>query len=93
MRDDEESDWPHRLLDRLARAPLVPERQQPGLLTAREERALMLASYGMREPECAALMDVTEEAVKTYWRQARRKLRAKNTCHAVALALRAGLIV
>jgi DNA-binding CsgD family transcriptional regulator len=86
MRADHAHPWPDRLIASIRRAEVRP-------LSEREVRALMLASYGMEIAECAELMGVSRCAVHSYWRQARRKLRAKNTTHAVALAIRAGLIV
>ncbi len=53
---------------------------------------LRCASYGMRRLETAALMGITAETVKGYNLLGRRKLRAKNTTHAVALAIRQGLL-
>ena len=58
----------------------------------RELEALRYTSHGLRWKECAAAMGCSEETVKTHLHEARRKLAAKNTCHAVAIALRLGLI-
>lgn len=86
MRDDTESDWPERLLADIAAAPTVT-------LTPMELRCLLCASHGMEGAETAALTGRTLATVREQLKQARRKLAAKNTAHAVALALRAGLIV
>ena len=65
---------------------------KPLAASRRELDALRYSSHGLRERECADAMGVSEETVKTHLDFARRKLRAKNTAHAVAIALRLGLI-
>jgi DNA-binding CsgD family transcriptional regulator len=86
MRADRESAWPDKLLDALARLPSVE-------LTAMELRCLLYASHGLEADETATVRGVALETVRGQLKQARRKLAAKNTAHAVAIALRAGLIV
>jgi DNA-binding CsgD family transcriptional regulator len=99
MRADEESDWPSRVLAAIAAAPLVDEAEilsgahwGTSELTPRELGALRLAAHGMGMKESAALLDSTVAAVFSLLRQVRRKLRAKNTTHAVALAIWDGLL-
>lgn len=87
-----------RLLDRISRAPLVPEYEidilmrSVGTITPAERRALVCLSHGMSYKMVADTLGVELETVKTQLRVARYKLRAKNTTHAVAQALRLGLI-
>jgi len=60
--------------------------------TAQQLKTLHYTSHGLRERECAEAMGITVDGVKTNLTRARRNLRAKNTAHAVAIALRLGLI-
>jgi DNA-binding CsgD family transcriptional regulator len=97
MRVDTESDWPERLASAIRAAPVVPEHQidkwakpwfRPGApLSAGELMALRCAAHGMGHKETAALLGTTPGAVTMRWRVAQAKLRAKNTTHAVALAI------
>ncbi len=97
MRADTESDWPERLRDAIKAAPVVPEHQidkwvkpwfRPGApLSAGELMALRCAAHGMGAKETAVLLDTTPRAIWLRWRVAQAKLRAKNTTHAVALAI------
>jgi LuxR family quorum sensing-dependent transcriptional regulator len=61
-------------------------------LSPQEKRCIECASYGLDAYESADLLGVGYESVKTHLKHTRRKLRAKNTMHAVAEALRQGLI-
>lgn len=61
-------------------------------LSQGERYALMAASHGMRRPESAEILGVCEETIASRLERARRILRAKNTTHAVAIAMRLGLI-
>lgn len=61
-------------------------------LTRAETRALIATATGLRAPEAAKVLGVTEDSFDAALLSARRKLRAKNTTHAVANALRQGLI-
>lgn len=61
-------------------------------LSHSEKRALVCASHGLTAQMTAELLFLSEETIKTQLLTARGKLRAKNTLHAVALAIRAGLI-
>jgi DNA-binding CsgD family transcriptional regulator len=60
--------------------------------SARELEALRYTSHGLDRAQCADAMNVSPETVKTHLEIARLKLRAKTTPHAVAIALRLGLI-
>jgi DNA-binding CsgD family transcriptional regulator len=61
-------------------------------ITKREIEALEWAGEGKKPMEIASLMRISLEAVKAHLDSARYKLRALNRPHAVAKALRAGLI-
>jgi len=61
-------------------------------VTPAELRVLELAAEGLREKQIAAVLHYSTETVKSYGKQARRKLGARNTAHAVAIAYRAGLL-
>lgn len=102
MRADRDSDWPHRLLKAIQRFPLIDEPHSEDFrlwqahisteLTNRELDFLAAASHGLTAPMTADLYDVTPDTVQQTLRSARFKLRAKNTAHAAAKAIRAGLI-
>lgn len=61
-------------------------------LTAAEVDVLRCAADGHTVPETALLLVKGETTVKNQLLRARLKLGAKNTPHAVAIALRKGLI-
>lgn len=103
MRDDAESDWPDRILhtigwvsavdeDDLGRFGSAAGRATGGVLTDAELVALKSASRGMTSAETGVLVGVSTNAVRLRWRQAQRKLRAKNTTQACCEAIRQGLI-
>ncbi len=51
-----------------------------------------MVAHGAKPIEVAALMHISQETVKAHLDSARDKLHALNRVHAVAKALRAGLI-
>jgi DNA-binding CsgD family transcriptional regulator len=61
-------------------------------LSPGEARALQLLSDGLRPPTIARVLGLSSWTVRTQLKFGRRKLAARNPAHAVALALRAGLI-
>lgn len=61
-------------------------------LTARERQTLLLAANGHTNRSIARQLGIAEETVKTAMARLRRKLRAADRAHAVAVALRLGLI-
>ena len=61
-------------------------------LTAPEAQVIEALSYGLRRSEIADVLGISLETVKERRRRAMRVLRAKTTPHAVALALRQGMI-
>jgi DNA-binding CsgD family transcriptional regulator len=91
-----------RLLDALQAHPDVAEREIDSYLPAfddameglthQERRGLYFASQGFQLKHVAVLDGVTEDAVKARLTRARRKLHAVNTAHAVAIAIRKGLL-
>ena len=90
-------DWPDadrrdyaltRILWRIDHQPDQPDRP----LSPRELRCLEGMSHGLERAGTAELLGIDEETVKNHLRAARRLLRAKNTTHAVAIALRDGLL-
>jgi DNA-binding CsgD family transcriptional regulator len=91
--DELEALWPDpdrrvaalaRLAERMAR----PERA----LTAMEVRCLQVLSHGSGNEAGAVLLGIGVEAFKDHTKRARRVLKAKDSTHAVAQALRLGLI-
>jgi DNA-binding CsgD family transcriptional regulator len=62
------------------------------LLTRRETQVLQLAADGQSRKEVALVLGISLHTVKTQGNTAREKLGAANTSHAVAIALRQGLI-
>lgn len=76
----------------------VPPKRKPrrevkkGELTPWELRVLTLMAAGLESPGLARFCSVTVESVKEATRHARHKLEARNTTHAVAIAIRRGLI-
>ncbi len=61
-------------------------------LSPRERLTLALLAEGLSSKEAAQRMGISFETVKDYSSFARRKLGAKTTTHAAAIAARAGLI-
>ena len=88
MRDDEESDWPNRLLHNMANVVVSPKTLAPS-----EIDVLFFKSYGLTSKEIAKLTHRSENTVKTHLKMASAKLAAKNTAHAVAIAMRNDLIL
>lgn len=68
------------------------ERLRKRVPTPPELRALTAISHGLQSAEAAFVLGYTPRGMEEKLRNVRRKLRAKNTAHAVALALRAGFI-
>lgn len=61
-------------------------------LTAREKETLRLAANGMTNQAIARELGVAEETVKTRMQVLRRKLRAADRAHAVAIGFALGLL-
>lgn len=103
-RADRDSDWPTRLLDRVAKAPLVDEASiskivvggtgaEPSEMTDAVRRVLQAASFGLTNQMIADTYGLSVETVKTQMRQGLLAVGAKNRTQACCLALRQGLIV
>lgn len=76
-----------RLLGRLHQgAGLSPH------LFPREIDVLVAVANGNLEASVASLLGISRETVRTHLGNTRRKLAARNTTHAVALAIREGLL-
>lgn len=58
----------------------------------REKSCLDLVSRGISTQRVADILDISPRTVETHLREARKKLGAKNTVHAVAIALYLGII-
>lgn len=84
MRHDHAHGWPGRLWRDMHRA---------GELTGGEVRILTAYSHGMNCAETAELYGVSPWTVDAQIKMVRRRLAAKTTAHAVAIAIRRGLIV
>lgn len=61
-------------------------------LTPREQEILQLRAGGMTGGEIALQLTITERTVKAHLANARRKLSARDTIHAVVLAIAFGFI-
>jgi DNA-binding CsgD family transcriptional regulator len=66
--------------------------QGRSVLTARELEVLMLASQGLTTPKIAVHLTLSPWTVKTHLEHIRHKLKASDRTHAVAIALRAGMM-
>jgi DNA-binding CsgD family transcriptional regulator len=61
-----------------------------GKLTTREHDVLLLSAVGLTEAEIATRLGLAENTVKVQKRLLRFRLHAKNTTHALTLALQNG---
>jgi len=62
------------------------------MLSQRETEIVRLAAEGYRDREIARELILAEYTVKDYMVKLRYKLGARNRTHAVALALRSGIV-
>jgi DNA-binding CsgD family transcriptional regulator len=74
----------------LSELPVAPQRRRD--LGRAEIANLLWISHGLTEAMVADVRHVSRETVKKQLATARGKLAAKNGAHAVAIALRLGLI-
>jgi DNA-binding CsgD family transcriptional regulator len=79
-----------RAAGRLA-APAAPTAAHRGL-TRREAQVLGLVAQGLPTPELAHTLGISPHSVDSHVRKTMTKLGAANRAHAVALALRAGVL-
>lgn len=70
-------------------APFEP---QPKLLTEREQDVLYWLSHGKSSTEIGDILGISPNTVHVHSQNIAHKLQAKNRAHAVALALRTGVI-
>ncbi|WP_349370269.1 LuxR family transcriptional regulator [Salinarimonas sp.] len=73
-------------------SPVDAARRRPPRLSPRETEALQWAAEGRTEGEIAEAMGISEHGVDKHMRVARRKLGTRNRTHAVAEAIRLGLV-
>ena len=97
MMDALNKSWPDRDLQedalfRLAKDINEATSREYEELAPMEKRALETISYGVGNDGAAVILGVGVETLKTQLHVARLKLGAKTTTHAVAIALRQGLI-
>jgi DNA-binding NarL/FixJ family response regulator len=69
-----------------------PAVRRPPALSAREREIMQLLALGNTGDEVADQLFLSSETVKTHIRNAVAKLEARNRVHAIAIALREGLI-
>ena len=75
-----------------APAPVEQTTEWSAVLTPREAEVLRLGADGATSEEIASALHLTEHTVKSHLKRIQGKLGARNRTHAVALALRSGLI-
>jgi DNA-binding CsgD family transcriptional regulator len=68
------------------------EAEQRGRPSAREVEVLALAAEGQTNEQMARVLFLSEDTVKSHLVNVRRKLRARNRAHAVAIAYRSGFL-
>lgn len=89
---------PHALADAIIAAPLREESLLRGKnyykkeLTPPQLQVLQHMANGLDRSEAAAAEHYSLNSIKGHLREATRKLEARSTSHAVAIALRRGLI-
>ena len=67
-------------------------RTAPEGLTRRHKEVLQQFADGADGKEAAVQLGITEQTVRTHLKDARARLGARNTAHAIAMALRRGEI-
>ena len=80
-----------RLLSEIEAAAIAPDPPRP-VLTPRERDCLAFVAEGHRTAEIAHRLGIAETTVEFHLANARRSLGARTRDHAVALALRAGVL-
>lgn len=75
---------------------LMPDEEQVRqylTLTTQQRLCLEYAADGHTNPEIAELMGLAVQTVTQHLGEARQRLEARNTAHAVAIAIRHGLVL
>jgi DNA-binding NarL/FixJ family response regulator len=83
---------PADVLERLVSLARAPRRIEEGFLNERELQVLRLAADGLDTAEIATRLCYSERTVKNVIHDVTTRLRLRNRSHAVAYALREGLI-
>jgi DNA-binding CsgD family transcriptional regulator len=83
------ADWPGSELEELHD---VPQPDLLGPLSTRQVEVLRLVAIGASAPEIADELCISEATVRTHVKNILERLGAKNRAHAVALAMRDGLL-
>ncbi|HEY5832484.1 response regulator transcription factor [Streptomyces sp.] len=86
------ADLARLLISRLRQAPAAPSARAV-CLTPREQQVLSLVAQGLSNKQIARRLDLSEHGVKRHVTNLLAKLNCPNRTHAVALALREGLIL
>lgn len=73
--------------------PRIHRKAKKAVLTARQSEVLRWVANGKSAAEVGGILQITKRTVDEHVQTAVRKLGAQNRTHAVALALRAGVIV
>jgi DNA-binding CsgD family transcriptional regulator len=74
------------------RPPTRRQRACSYVLTDREKRMLIGVAMGHQSAEIGAMLGISPQTVKTYLGNAYAALGARNAAHAVAIALRIGIL-
>ncbi len=82
----------HRVEQGRSPEPALPRKQVPTGLAAREVDVLAQVALGLSNRQVAEALGLVESTVKSYLKNAMRKLHATNRVHAVRLAREAGVI-
>lgn len=71
---------------------LLSTRWRSITVSDQEHAVLRLSANGLTSFQIAGHLGVSESTIEEYWKRVRRKLKARNKVHAVAIALQLRLI-